>query len=274
MNKIDKNNIGLIRQPAVAGGFYPADSLALRKLINELFNSVPNRANIKGIRAIIVPHAGYVYSGIVAAGVYKLLRGLSIDRIVLLGPSHHIGFNFAGLTISKFWQMPFGQIEVDQEFNEKLMDNRHFKFLEDAHLQEHSLEVQLPFLQTIFYKRAFKLIPIVLGSDTNYEKIGKRLAELIAPNDRTLVVASTDLSHYFTQDQANFLDKNTIKFILSQNSKDIEHEADACGLEAVLVLNEIAKIKIWKPKLIDYKTSGDITGDLSAVVGYAGFIYK
>jgi MEMO1 family protein len=268
----NRNSKGMtIRYPSAAGSFYPETDHELRGQINTFFTQVRNRQAIKGIRAIIAPHAGYMYSGIVAASVYKPLIGAKrINRIIMLGPSHFVGFNYAGLTGFTSWETPLGQIQVDQEFNSKLTDNRHFKINDQAHEREHSLEVQIPFIQTIFGSNV-KIVPIVLGQNTNFAKIAKRLSELL--DGRTLIITSSDLSHYFTQVQANGIDHSTIDFILSRNSKDIQNEADACGLEGILVLNEIAKLKGWKPQLIDYKTSGDITDDKSSVVGYAGIIY-
>jgi len=261
----------LIRRPAVAGAFYPIDPETLKRDVHRYLNEAKDfkLGADRKIKAIIAPHAGYMYSGIVAGAVYKLLKGSNFKRVILIGPSHHIGFNYVALTEYEKWETPLGEIGIDQDANQSLSKSRHFRFLEEAHTKEHSLEVQVPFLQTMFKK--FELIPLATGQDTKYTKIAKELNSIL--DEHTLIVVSTDLSHYFSQAQANNLDKSSIDFVLSQSSRDIKNEAEACGLEGILILNEIANMNKWKVELIDYRTSGDITGDHLKVVGYASFVY-
>ncbi len=260
-----------IRKAAVAGTFYPNDKTILSNYIDKLLSeTIEPKKTISNIRAIISPHAGIMYSGIVAASGYRLLRNQKINRIIILGPSHYVPIDFASLSTHDFYETPLGKTKIDQIFQKKLITDApdDFRNYEPAHLKEHSIEVQLPFLQKVL--KNFQIVPIVVG-EINYKNITEVINKYI--DEKTLIIASSDLSHYHQQEIANQIDKQSIEAILSQDSNIIRQNTDACGIYPILTLNEIAKSNKWQPKLLDYKTSGDVTGDKTAVVGYAGIIY-
>ena len=248
----------MIRKPAVAGMFYPDTEGELKELIGYMLNN--SRTTEKPqINGLIVPHAGYVFSGSCAAKAYKHLDK-KYNKIVILGPAHTVYTDSAYCDENEYWQTPLGEVKTSciEGINK---DGK-------AHEREHSLEVQLPFLQYM-QGNDFTLIPIVVGD------ISKEYAKFLAKNieksmdENTLLIVSTDLSHFYNRDVANKLDNNSVESIKNLKEKDI----DACGINPLRVFFEIAKSKNYKPQLIDYSTSADFSGDDSAVVGYASFIF-
>ena len=261
-----------IRNPNVAGSFYEKDSQILQKTIASFFENIkiaPKNVNNKPIRAIISPHAGYMYCGSVMASVYQLLPGKPYDRVILIGPSHSVGFQTVAFDTADAWKTPLGITPLDIKTNEGFLFHEEFDILPRVFDKEHSLEVQLPFLQTVL--PSFSLIPLCTGQDLPHKKI----AEVISPllTDTTVVVVSSDFSHYHTQTEAHALDQLSIRTICSKKSPEIDAGVDACGLEGIKIHNDLALLNTWNPVFVDYQTSGDITGDTSAVVGYAGFAY-
>jgi MEMO1 family protein len=261
-----------IRTPNVAGTFYPSDAEVLKNDLKEYFKNaapIPDGLEDKTVRALICPHAGYTYSGVAAASGYQMLRKSKCNKVILLGPSHYIGFNLAALDTYSKWTSPLGEVEVFQEENSKLIQNENFKITPEPFFKEHSLEVHLPFLQTVL--KEFKFIPICYGQDLKRTEIAKSLLEII--DDNTLIVASSDLSHYMDLEIANRTDQSSIDVILSQDEKKMLGNLDACGREGILILNEIAKARSWKPYLIDHRTSAEASGDTTGVVGYTAIAY-
>ena len=213
------------REPAVAGAFYPADTDTLKDQVNHLLEET--NATTEGCpRAIIAPHAGYIYSGPVAAPAYHTLLQYKdqIKRVVLMGPSHRVAINGLALTSAAFFSTPLGVIPIDQSANKMLAHHIGIDVIEQAHLYEHSLEVHLPFLQTVLDD--FLLVPIVVG-DAPPELVATALEELMA-DDSTICVASTDLSHFHDYATAQKLDGATSKAIVGMDYKKIGYE-DACG---------------------------------------------
>lgn len=247
------------RHAAVAGAFYPESKEKIENMINKFLKNVPNIALEKEPKAIIVPHAGHIYSGQVAAYAYLLLKNTKKQKIILLGPSHNIYFKDVAADINDFWETPLGKV--------KLIKNNFIKS-EEAHINEHCLEVQLPFLQTIL--KNFELLPLVAG-DIDPKEISKKIIPLLDNN--ALLIISSDLSHFNDYDTAAKLDKNTIKSIQDLDYDKAETEADACGKIPLLTAIDIAKKLNWKCKFLNYKNSGDVTGDKSRVVGYASFAF-
>ncbi len=260
-----------IRQPNVAGSFYPGHKNELETMVKEFFNKArtPTKFDTKKITALISPHAGYIYSGIVAASGYKLLAGKKYKNIIVLGPSHFAGFEFAALDNTEAWMTPLGTIKLNSTLINKINDGVNLKIMPQVFEQEHSLEVQLPFLQTVLNN--FSFVPILCGQNLNHQAIAYAISSVI--NDDTLVVASSDLSHYLPLSEAGIKDKKSVQAILSLDSNKLTNNLDACGQEGIIILNELAKIKSWKAKLIDWCTSAETSGDASAVVGYASIIY-
>lgn len=265
-----------IRQPIAAGQFYPDNPNLLKKEINIFFNKVEEdkikAVKEKNIKALVVPHAGYQYSGLVAAYGFKVLQNqYQWEKIVLIGPSHYYYFQKMAISPSDFWLTPLGEIErlkleniyKKDDFNSLVIES------EEIHREEHCLEVELPFLQIVL-KNNFKILPILL-SEFDYEKGSKFLAEAI--DDKTLIIVSSDLSHYFPYEEAIQKDYQTIDCLLRQDINGLIEKGDACGIIPLLVLTALSKEKQWIPSLLKYANSGDMTGDYSAVVGYGAIAY-
>ena len=247
------------RKAAVAGAFYPRDKEELGGMIDKFLKNVPEIRLEKEPKAFIVPHAGYIYSGQVAAYAYSLLKKYKKEKVILVGPSHYVPFTDFAADDNNYWETPLGKV--------KLMKND-FQKIEEAHIQEHCLEVQLPFLQKTL--KNFEILPLLinqLGDSNSIEKIISRL------NDKTLLIISSDLSHFNDYSTAVRIDNNTIKAIQDMDYDKFENEGDACGNTPILVLMRIAKKLDWKPKLLMYKNSGDTSGNKSQVVGYASFAF-
>jgi AmmeMemoRadiSam system protein B/AmmeMemoRadiSam system protein A len=274
-----------IRQPAVAGSFYPANKQELDQQLTDFFKKTQTVEISGKSRILIVPHAGIVYSGEVAAWGFKQIEGKNFKRIILLGASHQAWFDHVAVDASGFWQTPLGKVEVDEDFTSSLIDEDK-KILSDSSpfSAEHSLEIELIFLQKIL--KNFTIAPILVSNPS--DQLIDYLAQKIADNfdDQTLLVVSSDLSHYPTYDTANLADEETIGGILSGNKetfvktiKTVENknypglETAACGHEAIKVALKTAELlKITDFKKIKYANSGDVSGDFSRVVGYVSIV--
>jgi len=243
-----------VRPAAVAGSFYPSDPAALRAMISRLLADAPAGAPPK---ALIAPHAGYVYSGPVAAAAYKRIEGAPIRRVVLLGPSHFTHLRGVALPDSKALRTPLGDVAIEEA---------DFPRSARAHAQEHSLEVQLPFLQSAL--RSFTLVPLAVG-EASPEEIASVLQRLWGGAE-TLIVISSDLSHHFAYVEAQRMDAATAKEILALG---LLRPDDACGAVAVNGLLHEARRRMLRAELIDLRNSGDASGEKSRVVGYGAFAF-
>lgn len=274
------------REPAVAGAFYPQDKNILENKINDFLNKAEKIELKEKSRILIVPHAGYDYSGQVAADGFKQLKGEDFNKVILIGPSHTDWFNGFALSQDDVWETPLGKVGVEQEFNQKLIKENNIIFYRNkAHLEEHDLEVELPFLQTVLSN--FKIVPIVMGEPTleNAEILADALAKNI--DDKTLIIISSDLSHYPPYKIANQADKEVIDAILSGKVENFENvikkmmsqdleglDTCACGegpIKTALILAK--KLGLKDIKLLKYANSGDVSGDKSKVVGYASIVF-
>ncbi len=275
----------ILRPPAVAGTFYNLDPEMLKKQINSCFKHKlgPKTMKKEKILSAIVPHAGYVYSGPVAAWVYSRIEKANY---VIIGPNHTgVGEKFA-LMKNGLWKTPLGEVAISEQMAEKI--KKECKILEYdvlAHQYEHSIEVQLPFLQFRFGSD-FKFVPISIlnefADETLLEScklIGKGIANAIkSEKDRWIVLASSDFSHYVPHQTAKRIDKDLIKSIIRLNSKEFfekinEKDASVCGFGPIAIAIEVAKnLGAKRGKLLKYATSGDITEEYGAVVGYAAII--
>jgi MEMO1 family protein len=242
-----------VRKAAVAGTFYPDNDSKLRAMFDQFFERCKKSA-VKP-KAIIVPHAGYVYSGIVAAAGYALAKEVHCEKYIILGPSHRLRFNGAAFDNNEYWETPLGNAKVANFYAE------HIKVLPQAHVHEHSIEVQVPFIQYLCKDGMCTIAPIALGSAAPI-----RDDVLQALDDKTLLIVSSDLSHYLDYETATQMDKHTIEKIL--NLRYIDYE-EACGADGINTLINVARKMKWKPVLIDYRTSGDTARDKYHVVGYA-----
>ncbi len=258
-----------IRPAVMAGQFYPAEPAQLAEQIDNLLKQVHSTA-ISHIKAIISPHAGFIYSGPVAASAYQNLRHQSdqIQRVVLLGPSHRVSFHGVATLSANEYQMPFGKIKIDHEAINLIKALPQVQQLDEAHQFEHSLEVQLPFLQTILDD--FTLVPLVVG-DCPANQVAEVL-DLLWGGEETLVVISSDLSHFHDIETARKLDQKTSDAIVNLAPEKIQHD-DACGRNPVNGLLVAAKSHNLKPDLIDLRNSGDTAGSADRVVGYGAFLF-
>mgnify|MGYP001572214696 CR=1 FL=1 len=258
------------RQPAVAGSFYPASKTELDLIVSNLLQQVDIDADSYNPRAIIAPHAGYIYSGGVAAAAYSTIANHNFKRVLLLGPSHRVPFYGMALSRASHFTTPLGTIPVDTETVNKLCSNQSFDFNDSAHMHEHSLETQLPFLQKIA-KNDFTIIPILV-SETDYISTASALAEIIDDKD-TITVISSDLSHFHTYEDATELDNRTNEKITSLKDNPICGK-EACGCHPINVILEAARQRGWKVTKLEIKNSGDTFGSRDSVVGYGAYCFE
>ena len=258
-----------VRTPAVAGMFYPNNARKLHEQIQTLLAQVTTAGPAP--KAIIAPHAGYIYSGPVAASAYARLRAArdSIHRVVLLGPSHRVGFRGIAVSQMDAFATPLGNIPLDHEAIAQLRELPYVSALERVHVQEHSLEVHMPFLQEVLGD--FKLVPLVVG-DAEPEQVGAVL-ELLWGGPETLIVISSDLSHYHDYETARRLDTATSKAIEALRYEDIQGE-DACGFHPLNGLLWEARRKHLHGVTIDLRNSGDTAGPRDQVVGYGAYVFN
>jgi AmmeMemoRadiSam system protein B/AmmeMemoRadiSam system protein A len=255
-----------VRKPAVAGAFYPANAGQLSGIIDDYLRTAES-SDIYGVRGLVSPHAGYIYSGPVAAYGFKLLQDRRYETVIVMGPSHYHGFEGASIPDVTHYETPLGRVELSPRIHDMYKEDL-FVFEPRAHEREHSVEVQIPFLQTVLPK--FKLIPVVVG-DVDPRELAVTLLKYV--DDDTLVVASTDLSHYHPYDKAVELDDVCIKAIPSLDFKSMLY-CQACGRIPVTALMYIAQERGWSGRLLDYRNSGDTAGDRSrGVVGYASIAF-
>jgi AmmeMemoRadiSam system protein B/AmmeMemoRadiSam system protein A len=274
-----------VRKPAVAGQFYPGDPVTLTKQLSEFFKKAKKEPVPGKIVALISPHAGYMYSGQVAAYAFKLLEGLSFETVVVISPSHVAHFPGASIYNGGSYETPLGQIPVDTALAGRIADGSKKVFLSDkghgfaGGRGEHALEVELPFLQLVMGK--FKLVPIVAGDQdwSTCEALGQALSKVL-DGKSALIVASTDLSHFHSYDEAVRLDNIVMDHVNSFDAKALHSDlasrvCEACGGGPVVATMLAAKgLGADQAKVLHYANSGDVTGDKSEVVGYmAAVIY-
>lgn len=259
-----------VRPPAVAGLFYPGANRELAQNLAEMLGAAAHDAPERAApKAIIAPHAGYIYSGPVAASVYALLAPARrrISRVVLLGPTHRVAVRGLALPGCRAFATPLGSVPLDAEAIAALQELPQVSVSAHAHEMEHSLEVQVPFLQAVLEK--FTLVPLAVGLADACE-VAEAL-ELAWGGPETLVVVSSDLSHYLSYADAQAVDRATAQSILSL-ATDLSHE-QACGATPVTGLAEVARRRGLRPELVDLRNSGDTAGDRGRVVGYGAFAF-
>jgi AmmeMemoRadiSam system protein B len=253
----------------VAGLFYPADPRSLRTAVRRYLDeaAAPSRVAPK---AMIVPHAGYVYSGPVAATAYRALesRRAELERVVLLGPSHYVPFDGLAAPSSDEFSTPLGEVPLDRVALESVRDLPQVVPLDAAHAEEHSLEVQLPFLQEIL--GCFELIPLAVGNASPAD-VGEVLERLWG-GPETVVVVSSDLSHYQDYETARRLDLETARAIEELEPERLGPE-DACGCQGIRGLLTAARRHQLEVRRVDLRSSGDTAGPHDRVVGYGAFLF-
>ena len=257
-----------LRLPAVAGQFYPEDKKELEVMIEQFLTQV-ELPKIEGeIFGLLLPHAGYIFSGPVAAYGFKTILGKDFDNVIIIGDSHYERFDGVSIWPEGAWETPLGKVEVNQELAAKILSSSdRFLVRDSAHLFEHSIEVQLPFLQKVL--KSFKIVPIIFGSeDEDWKALAKTILGNIK-NKKVLIIASSDLSHYLPYQEAKAIDKRTLDSISDLKTENLE----VCAKDSVKTLLEIAKNLKAKTKLLKYANSGDTAGDKLQVVGYGAVAF-
>ena len=256
-----------IRQPAVAGMFYPADTWQLAHDVQQLLDAARPFDVIP--KALIVPHAGYIYSGAIAASAYATLKDVApcIRRVVLLGPTHRVAVRGLAVPDAEAFDTPLGRVMLDSNALRAITYLPQVVISREVHAQEHSLEVQLPFLQSVL--RDFTLLPLAVGMATAEEVT--EVLEALWGGDETLIVISSDLSHYLPYSTAQRVDAQTADAILHLK-QPISHE-QACGGTPINGLIVAARKHHLTPHLLDLRNSGDTAGTHDRVVGYAAFAF-
>ena len=258
------------RPAAVAGLFYPDNPTELKRTVTDLLADARGEASLHAPKALIVPHAGYVYSGAVAASAYARLGGLRgrIRRVVLLGPTHRVPVRGLALPEADRFATPLGEVQLDRAGMQAIAGLPQVVRSAAAHQMEHSLEVQLPFLQQVLGD--FQLLPLAVGDATAAEVA--EVLETVWGGDETLIVISSDLSHYLPDALARQVDGATVDAILALDSH-LSHE-QACGATPVNGLLLAARKHGLHPVVLDVRNSGDTAGDPERVVGYAAFAFQ
>lgn len=259
-----------VRAPAVAGMFYPADADELRTLVDDLLAKAAGNSADASPKAIIAPHAGYIYSGPIAASAYTSLKSNRevIKRVILLGPAHRIPVHGLALPASTGFATPLGTIAMDEEGFDAIRDLPQVSVSDDAHMMEHSLEVHLPFLQEVLEE--FRLVPLVVGS-ASAEEVAEVLERLWG-GPETLIVISSDLSHHQDYQTAQNMDRATSDAIEQLAFEEI-HSDQACGRTPVSGLLLVARRLGLQGKTIDLRNSGDTAGSREQVVGYGAYVF-
>jgi hypothetical protein len=267
-NKSEALPMTTVRQPVVAGPFYPADARELRAMVTNFLASAKAMALVP--KALIVPHAGYIYSGPIAATGYAHLASAraEIKRVALLGPAHFVSFRGLAASSVEAFATPLGQVMADQTALDHILRLPQVKILDEAHAREHSLEAQLPFLQVLLDD--FSLIPLAVGNAT-MEEVGEVLQALWG-GPETLVVVSSDLSHYHNYETARRIDKLTSHSIETLQPEEIHHD-QACGRHPIKGLLYVARELDLRAQTVDLRNSGDTAGPCDYVVGYGAFVF-
>ncbi len=262
------------RKPAVAGSFYPSNSQRLGVMIDSYLTEVQGSSLEGNVIGVISPHAGYVYSGSVAAYAFHRLPA-DTELVVVLAPSHRARFNGAAILPEGIFETPLGDVPIDAEIGSRLKDRDYFGVIKEAHELEHSLEVQVPFLQKIL--KSFNLVPIIVGTVdlAICRAIAEGINSVLAGEKRKFaVVISTDLSHYHSYTDAQTLDKRFSDALSSFDEKKVQDaissgKAEACGEGPVLAGMVLCRLLgAGKVEILKYANSGDTAGSKDQVVGY------
>jgi len=263
------------RTMSVAGSFYPASANEIESMIrhfNAILESHPDimsRFNALSGHAVIVPHAGWVYSGFTANVAFRVLSNTTPKTVVVIGPSHRVGFDGVSIADADSYQTPLGDLSIDHMLVKELREHFSLPYFSDAH-HEHSTEVQMPFIR--HYLPHTKVVELVYAY-AQPELIEPIISYILAQPD-TAVVISTDLSHYYSLEKAKRLDAICLEAIRDENASELHQGCEACGMIGVEAMLGAAKKKGLESIILDYRTSADASGDTSRVVGYASALFK
>ncbi len=271
-----------VKEPNVSGHFYPADAKKLSSMIEQMIAGAKPFISENHIYGIIAPHAGYIYSGKIAASAYKAIYMKNYSTVIILSPSHYHYLKKAAVYKSGSFKTPLGLVPVDSAFtNELLKNSRYFVYLPEVFEKEHAIEVQIPFLQKSLNN--FSIVPVIISDSSYpvYEEISDILAKLISERDDVLIVASTDMSHFHDQKKANAIDKTTLSLIADNDARVLFDNlavgnCELCGAAAVITLMlTMKKIGVNQTDILAYATSADTTNSSTKrVVGYSSVLYS
>ncbi len=266
-----------VRPSVLAGTWYPGDPVALRRDILDYMNAAPDLQIDGEITALIVPHAGYVYSGQVAAHAYRLIQGRHYTAVIVIGPSHRYAFSGVAAYSGGGFKTPLGIVPIDNDLTDLIAAASVVQKLPEAHAQEHSVEIQLPFLQVALGE--FSFVPLLMGDQS--AAVCRELAEVLyhgVKEKNVLVIASSDLSHFHAAPEAQRLDAVVLKHLERSDTEGLiaslaAGKAEACGGGPMAVALMAARmLGAARVRLLKYAHSGDVTGDKSSVVGYTAAV--
>jgi len=269
--KKDKN----IRDSILAGSWYPGNKKTLSRMVEGFLSRVKTGSVEGELTAFIVPHAGYMYSGQVAAYAYRLLQDMDFKRVIMVGPSHRAKFKGASINLQSGYKTPFGIVPVDQDLARKIIETSdQIRWIPQAHAREHSLEIQLPFLQTVLSD--FQIIPILMGEQDfkTCSDLADSLLRVTGTMGDTLLLASSDLSHFHSYKRARELDMRFIKHVREFDPSGLASalstgSCEACGGgPSITVMLAAQRLGADRALILKYANSGDVTGEHSRVVGY------
>jgi len=265
----------LIRKAGNSGKFYPQNANEIEQMITTWNSILDEQVEEKGVfdikpKAIVSPHAGYVYSGFTANYAHRVLGSRRPKRVIVVGPSHHMYFRYISAGYFDAYETPFGLLKGDTEYLKELSQYFNFTFEEEAHYLEHSTETQFPFLK--YYNPDVKIIELIYGN-TDYLDLADVFEYILRDKDNAIVI-STDLSHFHRQQIANEKDSHCLVAFEYKNIEMALEKCEACGKLGLTGIIKTSGDLYLNTKVLDYRTSGDITGDNSAVVGYmSGLVY-
>ena len=264
----------MIRRAGNRGSFYPADCEDVKKMIDN-FNRVLEKSDLIdelskiSPKALIVPHAGYIYSGFTANVAYRAIKRSKVDRVVVIGPSHHVYFKGISVATNDYYETPCGNLLIDKPYIKRLRDRFEFVSMPNLHYLEHSTETQMPFIR--HYLPESHILEILYG-DVDYKELSN-LINFLIKDGGNLVVISSDLSHFLSVDEAKKLDNICLAGVGQKSIALLEKGCQACGLLGIKGVVEVAKARNLRVKLLDYRTSADISGDETRVVGYMSALF-
>jgi len=267
----------MVRKAGNRGSFYPYSCEDTKKLINN-FNQILEKSSFdRSIfkikpKAIISPHAGFIYSGFTANVAHRLIPNKRPQRVIVVGPSHHIYFEGISVAINDYYETPCGNILIDKDYIKKLklrFDN--LLNIPEAHYLEHSTETQMPFIR--YYEPNSKILEIIYSFQRNNYKELVKLLDFILKDDSNVVVISSDLSHFYSLEDAKRLDNICLAGVAQKDTLLLDKGCEACGIVGIKAIVEIAKARDFNVKLLDYRTSADTSGDTKRVVGYMSAVF-
>lgn len=268
-----------IRKSSIAGSWYPDNPRILRTCISDFFQRVPEESSLGNIVGLVAPHAGYIYSGQVAAYAYKMLQGHIFDAVIIIGPSHRFPFRGISIYDKGGYETPLGIVPVDGHLAGRIRaESRLVSAIPSAHLQEHSIEIQLPFLQ--YALGEFSFVPLLMGSQDRKtcEDLAAAIVKAVGQK-KVLVVGSSDLSHFHSYDEALKLDVLALGYLEKMDAEGFlkgleEQQFEACGGgPAAVTMMAAERMGASRAKLLRYANSGDVAGDKQSVVGYGAVVF-